>query len=155
MVWLTPARVSINWFFSCDKSSYIRFVYSQYHMDLLKCTQQNVNNQTLKQFSQLYVHVSFCVKVIRSRLNLPTGGHGHVICMGDLVEKGVIFRRMSGPSIMTIQYMWQRGLYVTALLQYWQFKTTDFSTLNLYIVLHFQNVMFLEMYVCIKMIEKI
>ncbi len=52
-------------------------------MDLLKCTEQNVNNQTLSQVSQLYVHVSCCLKVIRSLLNLPTNGHGHVICMGD------------------------------------------------------------------------
>ncbi len=40
-----------------------------------------VNNQNLIQVSQLYVHISVCFKVIRSRLNLPTGDHGHVICM--------------------------------------------------------------------------
>ncbi len=53
-------------------------------MDLLKCTVQNVNNQSLKQVSQLYVHVSFCLKVIKSRINLFTDGNGHVICMGVL-----------------------------------------------------------------------
>ncbi len=45
-------------------------------------TNYNVNNQTLTQVSQLYVHVSFCLKVIRSWLNLSTGGHGHVIYVG-------------------------------------------------------------------------
>ncbi len=40
-------------------------------------------NQNLTQVSQLYVQVSFCLKVIRSWHNLPTGGHGHVICMHD------------------------------------------------------------------------
>ncbi len=40
-----------------------------------KCKQSKV--------SQLYVHISFCLKVIRSSLNLPTGGHGHMICMGE------------------------------------------------------------------------
>ncbi len=52
-------------------------------MDLFKCSEQNVNNQSLTEVSQLYVHISFCLKVIGSCLNLPTGGHGHVICMGD------------------------------------------------------------------------
>ncbi len=33
--------------------------------------------------SQLYVHVFFCLKVIRSWLYLLTGVHGHLICMGD------------------------------------------------------------------------
>ncbi len=36
--------------------------------------------------SQLYVHVSFCLKVIRSWHNLPTGGHGHVIYMCMVVN---------------------------------------------------------------------
>ncbi len=64
------SRDSIRWLYSCDKSSYIRSVYSQCHVDLYwaKC--------------KLYVHVIFCLKVIRSWLNLPTVGHGHVICMG-------------------------------------------------------------------------
>ncbi len=48
---------------SCDKSSYIRSVYSQCHVNLL-CTGQNVT-----QFS-LYVHIFICLKVIRSWLNL-------------------------------------------------------------------------------------
>ncbi len=103
-------RYQFSWFYPCNKSSYIRCVYSQchvdwlkcteqnvnnqsltqvsqlcvysqYHVDWLKCTEQNVNNQNLTQVSQLYVHVSFCLKVIRSWHNLPTGGHGHVICM--------------------------------------------------------------------------
>ncbi len=77
-------RVSISWLYSCNKSSYIRFVYSQYHVDWLKCTEQNVNNPNLTQVSQLYVYVSFCLKVIRSWHYLPTGGHGHVICMLDM-----------------------------------------------------------------------
>ncbi len=34
-------RDSISWFYSCDKSSYIKYVYSQCHVDLLKCTEQN------------------------------------------------------------------------------------------------------------------
>ncbi len=70
------ARDSIRWFYSCNKSSHIRSVYSQCHVDILKCTEQNVK------VSQLYVHVSFCLKVIRSWLNLPTGGHGPVLYMG-------------------------------------------------------------------------
>ncbi len=89
-IWLaldTPsAKVSISWLYPCNKSSYIRFVYSQYHVDWLKCTDKNVNNQNLTQVSQLYVHVSFCLKVIRSWHNLPIGGHGHVICMLDQVD---------------------------------------------------------------------
>ncbi len=55
---LSWSRVSISWLYPCDKSSYIRFVYSQYH-------------------------VSFCLKTIRPWHNLSTGGHGHVICMLD------------------------------------------------------------------------
>ncbi len=39
-------------------------------------------NQTLTQVSQRFVLVSFCLIVIRWWLNVPTGGHGHVICMG-------------------------------------------------------------------------
>ncbi len=85
----TP-RVSISWLYACNKSSYIRFVYSQYHVDWLKWTEQNVNNQILTQVSQLYVHVSFCLKVNRSWHNLPTGGHGHVICMLDTLSSGAI-----------------------------------------------------------------
>ncbi len=50
-------------------------------MDLLKCTEQLVNNQSLTQASQRYDHVSFCIKVIWSQQNLPNGGHGRVICM--------------------------------------------------------------------------
>ncbi len=37
--------------------------------------------QSLTQVSQLYIHVSICPKVIRSWLNLSTGGNSHVICM--------------------------------------------------------------------------
>ncbi len=62
--------------FSHDLWSY----YSQCHVVLLKCTYQNVNNQTHTQVSQLHVHVFFCLKVIRSWLNIPTGGHGHGFC---------------------------------------------------------------------------
>ncbi len=80
---LQCTRVSISWLYPYNKSSCIRFVYSQCHVDWLKCTEQNVNNQNLTQVSQLYVHVSFCLKVIRLWHNLPTGGHGHVICMLD------------------------------------------------------------------------
>ncbi len=73
-----------------DKSSYIRYVYSQCHVDLLKCTEQNVNNQSLPQVSQFYVYVSFCLRVIRSSLNLPTGGHGHVICMSVITNLNIM-----------------------------------------------------------------
>ncbi len=71
---------STRWLYSCDKISYTRSDYSQCDVDLitvnvdsLKCAEQNI--------SQLYIHVSFCFKVIRLWLNLPTGGHSHVICM--------------------------------------------------------------------------
>ncbi len=77
----TISRDPFRWLYSCDKSSYIRSVYCQSQVVLLKCTEQNVNNQTLTQVLQLYVHVFFCFKVIRSWINMPTGGHGHVICM--------------------------------------------------------------------------
>ncbi len=33
---------------------------------------------------QRYVYILFCLTVIRPWLKLPTGGHGHVICMGNL-----------------------------------------------------------------------
>ncbi len=46
--------------------NYIMSVYSQCHVVLLKYTEQNVNNQTLTQVSQIYVHIFFCLKVIRS-----------------------------------------------------------------------------------------
>ncbi len=46
-------------------SSYIRFVQIQYHVDLLKCTAQNRN----------------VLKVIRSWLNLHTGGQGRYLHM--------------------------------------------------------------------------
>ncbi len=68
----TDTRDSISWLNSCDKSSYIRCVYSQWHLDLLKCTEPNINNQSITQVSQLYVHISLCLKVIRSWLNLHT-----------------------------------------------------------------------------------
>ncbi len=51
------SQVSISWLDSCDKSSYIRSVYSQCHVDSLKYSGQNVNNQTLAQVSQLYGQV--------------------------------------------------------------------------------------------------
>ncbi len=60
-------------------------VYSQYHVVLLKGTEQNVINRTLTEVSELYVHVFICLKVIRSWQTMPTGGHGHVICMCDQV----------------------------------------------------------------------
>ncbi len=78
------SRDSIRWLYSSNKSSYIRSVYSQCHVELFKCIDQNGNNQAHTQISQLYVHVSVCLKVIRSWLNLPTGGHGHVICIGGI-----------------------------------------------------------------------
>ncbi len=43
-----------------------------------------MNDKTLTQVSQRYTQVFYCLKVIMSLLNLPTGGHGHVICMGEL-----------------------------------------------------------------------
>ncbi len=53
---------SIRWLYSCDKSSYISSIDSKCHVVVLKFTEQNVNNQTLTQVSQLYVHVFFCLK---------------------------------------------------------------------------------------------
>ncbi len=35
----TKTRVSISWLYPCNKSSYIRFAYSQYHVDWAKCKQ--------------------------------------------------------------------------------------------------------------------
>ncbi len=67
------------------KSSYIRAIYSYCYADLLKCPEQNVSDQSLTQVSQHYVHVSFCFKVIRSWLFMPISGHGHVICMSDML----------------------------------------------------------------------
>ncbi len=85
LIWSSyVARDSITWLCSCDKSSYIMSVYSPFHVVLLKSIEPNVHNQTLTQVSHCYVHVSACLKVIRPWLNLPTGGHGHVICMGVL-----------------------------------------------------------------------
>ncbi len=78
------SRDSIKWLYSCNQSSYIRPVYSQCHVLLLKCTEQNVNNQTLTQVSQLYVLVLICLKVLGPCLNMLTGGHGHMICMDVL-----------------------------------------------------------------------
>ncbi len=52
------SRVLISWIYSCNTYSYIRSVYNQCHVDSLKYTDQNVNNQTLTQVTQLYVHVS-------------------------------------------------------------------------------------------------
>ncbi len=54
-------------------------------LNAILCIEQNVNNQSLTQFSQLYVHVFVCLEIIRSWLNLPTGGHGHVICIGEYI----------------------------------------------------------------------
>ncbi len=58
--------IQISWLYSCNTSSYIRSVYIQWHVVLLRCTDQIVNNQTLTQVLQLYVHVFFCLEVIRS-----------------------------------------------------------------------------------------
>ncbi len=49
----------IKWFYAYDKS-----IYRQCNVVLLKCIVQNVNNQTLTQVSQMYVHVFFCLKVM-------------------------------------------------------------------------------------------
>ncbi len=38
-----------------------------------------------------YVHIFFCLTVIRPWQNLSTGGHGHMICMGNL--GGVVSQR--------------------------------------------------------------
>ncbi len=43
IVILTEAKDSIRWLYSCDKSPYIRSVYSQCNAQLLKYTEQNVN----------------------------------------------------------------------------------------------------------------
>lgn len=47
----------------------------------MKCTDQTVNNQRFTQVSQLYIYVSFYLKLIRSRLIIWTGGNDYVICM--------------------------------------------------------------------------
>ncbi len=60
----------------------------------LKCIEQNVNNQSLTQVSQLYVHNSFCFEVIRYIC-----GHGHVICMGDCAGTAV-------HNIQALLYIW-------------------------------------------------
>ncbi len=92
----TSSKDSISWLYSCDKSSYIRSVYSQCHVDSLKYTDQNVNNKNVTQVSKLYVHVSFCLNGIRSCLKMCIGGHGHMICMGvvepiiDVAKKCII-----------------------------------------------------------------
>ncbi len=83
-------RDSIRWLYSCDKSSYIRSVDNKCHMDSLKCIEKIVNNQILTQVLQLYVRVSFCIKVIRSSLNIITGGHGHVIYMGAILLSNTV-----------------------------------------------------------------
>ncbi len=44
-----------------------------------KCKQSNFHK-----VSQLYIYVCFCLKVIMPWPSLPTGGHSHVIFMGDL-----------------------------------------------------------------------
>ncbi len=83
-IYISFTRDWISWLYSCCKSSYISSVCRQCHVDLLKCTEQNVNYQSLTQVSQLYVHFSFCLlKVIRSWLNVVSVGYGHVICMSD------------------------------------------------------------------------
>ncbi len=68
--------------YSCDKSYYMRSVYSQCYVELLKCTEQN--NQNLTQVSQLYVHISYWLEIIRSWLHMSTAGYGHVVCMDVL-----------------------------------------------------------------------
>ncbi len=46
------------------------------------------------QVRQLYVHIFFCLIGIRPWPNLPTSGHGHVICMGNL---GGVFSQENAP----------------------------------------------------------
>ncbi len=43
-----------------------------------------MNNQTLTRVWKLYVHIFVCLMVIKPWLNLPTGDHGHMICIGNL-----------------------------------------------------------------------
>ncbi len=50
---------------------------------------ENVNNQSLTQVLQLYIHVSFCLKAIRPWHNLSTGGYSHVIRILDEVVLNV------------------------------------------------------------------
>ncbi len=52
-------------------------VDSQCHADILKGTEENVNNQSPTAFSKYYVHISFYR--IRMGLNLFPGGHYRVI----------------------------------------------------------------------------
>ncbi len=61
---------------SCNKSSYIRFVYSQCHVDSMACTEQNVTIKLSQKSHNFMFMFHFWLK-------LATGGHGHVICMCD------------------------------------------------------------------------
>ncbi len=57
---------------------------------LLKCTEQHTNNHSLTQVSQFYVHASFCLKAIRSLLNLATGGHWKCVLRGPLTLRFIV-----------------------------------------------------------------
>ncbi len=74
----------------------IRSVYMQ--ITCLKCKQSNSHTQV----SQLYVHIFFCVMVIRPWLNLPNGDHGHVIFMGNL---GGVFTGENTPEDRTATHI--------------------------------------------------
>ncbi len=82
----------------------IRSVNSLCKVVLLNCTEQNINNQT-------YVHISFCLMVIRPWLNMPTSGHGHVIWMGvvDMIfpkcHVSVYKYTYSSSFVQSIQYV--------------------------------------------------
>ncbi len=59
---------------------YIRSVYSHCHVDLLKCTEQNINNQSL---------TTLCSRFLLcwgNQVMTKSGGHGHVICMGVFIN---------------------------------------------------------------------
>ncbi len=51
----------------------IKSVYSQCHVNPFACNKN-------------FMFTFFCLTVIRPWLNLPTGGHGRVICMGNLED---------------------------------------------------------------------
>ncbi len=48
-------------------------------------TEQNVNNQSLTQVSNVLSTFQFVLMIIRSWLNLSTSGHGDMICMPVIV----------------------------------------------------------------------
>ncbi len=87
---------------SCNSSSSIRSLYNQWHTDLLKFIEKNINNQSHTQVLQICVHVSFYLMVIKSWLNQPTASHGHVICMLGVDKLYDSFPSCPPPPLMNV-----------------------------------------------------